>query len=215
MCEIKSKALRNLGYIKRVLGNNTPMFTKRLLYVTLVRSIVMYCSQLWSPYKKCDLIYIEQIQRQATRCICNYIDITYSERLERCNLLPLCYVREIQDLLFFYNLINSRLNVRIENYFTIDNSVRRGRSIHKNLFIVHKRYNTEKCYSYYTNRILKMWLSLPEIIQNINPPPRITSKPLLFKKALTDYYKNKTVQIYDVKNTCTWITTCRCIQCRH
>ena len=62
---------------------------KDFMYVAMVRSVISYYTFLWAPYTKKDLISIEQIQRHATRYICKYTDLTYVDRLNVCNLLPL------------------------------------------------------------------------------------------------------------------------------
>ena len=70
------------------------------------------------------------------------------------------------------------------------------------------------CFAFYNNRILKVQEKLPEYIKRINPPPNIKSKPISFILNLKKYYKDKTVNIFDVKNICTWTNSCRCVNCR-
>ena len=182
----------------------------------MVRSILLYCSQLWSPYnRKKEMIMLEQVQRQATRYIVNYIDISYVDRLLMCNLLPLCFVREIFDISLFFNLIHNRLDVDLDRYFIMRIHPPRTRRDDENRTnMIHRILRTESAISFYTNRILYIWNSLPDIIRLINPPPRLSQKPFAFKKMLTDFYKEQTVQIFDVHNQCTWTIKCRCSNCR-
>lgn len=210
---IRCKAMRNLGYIKRLLGQSAPVEAKRLLYMTHVRSVLQYGSQLWSPYKKSEIMYLESVQRQATKFMVNYeIGVSYVERLQRTNLLPLSYLREIHDLVLFYNLYNQRLNVNLDRYFLIHIGHRRGRR-GQNKGILPRLYKTEKSKSFYTSRVLAVWSSLPDNIKNTVPPLNATAKPLAFKRQLYKLYFSNLVR-FDVGNVCTWVSVCQCSNCR-
>uniref|UniRef100_A0A1X7TDQ4 Reverse transcriptase domain-containing protein n=1 Tax=Amphimedon queenslandica TaxID=400682 RepID=A0A1X7TDQ4_AMPQE len=98
---ISSKAYSQLSLVKRCFRN---AFTsvKKLIYISLVRSKITYCSQLWRPMLIKDILCIERIQRRATKYITNdYNKSTYKERLLSLNLLPLMYLYELNDVLFF------------------------------------------------------------------------------------------------------------------
>jgi hypothetical protein len=211
---IRSKAMRNLGYIKRILGYQAPFEAKKLLYLTHVRSLIQYGSQLWSPFKKSEMSYLEAIQRHATKFICGYTDETYSDRLIRTNLLPLAYIREIHDLLLFCNIINGRLNVSIDQYFIINPYLRRGRSNADGINIVPKLFRSNARKNFYTSRILPMWNKVPDHIKCIAPPANRRSKWLSLKKALYKRYFQLTMLNFDVNNICTWTTVCACHNCR-
>ena len=73
----------------------------RNYFITWVRSHLEYASVVWSPYTKRNIVKLEQIQRIATRLIIGQ-DFSEHERLEKLNLLPLQYHREVNDLLFFF-----------------------------------------------------------------------------------------------------------------
>ena len=63
---ITSKAYKYLGLLRRVFSSCYSIRAKKNLYVTLVRSQLTYCSQLWNPYLIKDTVILEKIQRQAT-----------------------------------------------------------------------------------------------------------------------------------------------------
>ena len=85
-----------LGFIRRSLSSRSDQFlpTFRSLYVTLVRSHLEYASEIWSP-KSVTLIKLEGVQRHATRLLVP--NLTFNERLQQLNLLPLVYQREVKD----------------------------------------------------------------------------------------------------------------------
>ena len=105
------------------LGYNTPMNAKRLLYLTHVRSVLQYCTQVWSLYSKKDIVYVESVQRQATLFMTNYWELSFVDRLMETNLLPLLYMREIMDVLLFYNIIQRRIGVDIDRYYLVMTSM--------------------------------------------------------------------------------------------
>ena len=64
---LNNKCNRTMGMIKRAVGFNAPANVTTSLYRTLVRSILEYCSGVWSPSTVSDTKAIESIQRAATR----------------------------------------------------------------------------------------------------------------------------------------------------
>ena len=70
------------------------------LYLTLVRSQLMYCTPIWHSYLQKDIQNIERIQRRATKFILNDYDSNYKTRLVTLKLLPLMYLLELQDIIF-------------------------------------------------------------------------------------------------------------------
>ena len=63
-----------------------------MLYISLVRSKLIYSSQLWNPYLIKDIVMLERIQRCATKFILNDYTSSYKSRLLKLNILPLMYV---------------------------------------------------------------------------------------------------------------------------
>ena len=92
---------------------------KRCLYISLVRSHLMYCSQIWRPHLIHDIILIEKIQHRATKYILNDYSSCYRTRLIKLSLLPLMYIFELNDIIFFnfyikkvlYSLSDNKLYV--------------------------------------------------------------------------------------------------------
>ena len=70
------------------------------LYLTLVRSQLMYCTPIWCPYLQKDIQNIERIQHRATKFILKDYDSNYKIRLLTLKLLPLMYPFELQDISF-------------------------------------------------------------------------------------------------------------------
>ena len=112
-----NKANKMLGFIRCSLSSRSDQFlsTFRSLYVALVRSYLEYASEIWSPKSVTLIKLIEGVQRRATRLLLP--NLTYNERLQQLNLLPLVYQREVKDITTFYKLNCGYYNYSVERYF--------------------------------------------------------------------------------------------------
>jgi len=78
---------------------------KKQLYIASVRSQLLYCSKLWRPKLIKDITMLERVQRRATKYILNDYTSTYKSRLQQLQMLPLMYIYEFNDLMFFISII--------------------------------------------------------------------------------------------------------------
>ena len=77
-----------------------------MLYKTLVRPILEYCSSVWYPMFKKDSEALEKVQRRATKVLRNLRDLSYPERLFRLKLPSLVYRRRRSDLIQVYRVLH-------------------------------------------------------------------------------------------------------------
>ena len=103
---IITKAYNALGLLRRTFKTNN-IQVKKQLYISLVRSQLLYCSQLWRPQLIKDIQKLERIQRRASKYILNNYDLSYKQHLEQLHLLPLMYTYELNDLMFFIKSLKS------------------------------------------------------------------------------------------------------------
>ena len=66
---ILAKGYEILGLLKCSFSTNITVQSKKLLYVSLVRSQLLFCSVLWKPYLLKDVKKLEKLQRRATKYI--------------------------------------------------------------------------------------------------------------------------------------------------
>ena len=98
---ISAKAYKQLGLIRRTFSSSVSIRAKKLLYLSLVRSQLTYCCQIWRPHLIKDITFLERIQRRATKFILNDFSADYKTRLISLSLLPLMFLYELFDVLFF------------------------------------------------------------------------------------------------------------------
>ena len=103
-----------------------------ILYISLVRSQLGYCSQVWRPQFVQDIMSLETVQRRSTKYILQDYSSNYKQRLVSLKLLPLMYWYELQDMLFIIKCIKTPLdNFDIHKYISFVTSSTRSASHHK------------------------------------------------------------------------------------
>ena len=110
---ITAKAYKILGLLRRCFKIDA-IDAKRKLYISLVRSHLLYCSPIWRPHKIKDILLLEHVQRRATKYILNDYTSSYKSRLTKLNLLPLMCIYELHDLIFYiksYKYPSSYFNI--------------------------------------------------------------------------------------------------------
>ena len=115
---VTAKANKMRGVLKRTCPLLTRTKIRRSLYLSLVKSKLCFGSEIWSPSNVSVKIKVEGIQRRATRWILRSRagEIPYKERLKTLDILPLCYIREIKDLAFFYKALYGYVDLDISSY---------------------------------------------------------------------------------------------------
>lgn len=123
---IVKKAYKSLGFIKRTCSQFSSIKLIKILYCSLVRSILEYSSQVWNPRYQTYIDRIEMIQRKFLKylqykCKCN--DANYEARCVRQHMLPLHVRRRIADLTFLCKIgqnevdspqLLSCINIRVQ-----------------------------------------------------------------------------------------------------
>ena len=99
---IKSSQETGLAY-RRTFCSTNSIWAKKSLYLSLVRSQLIYCSQIWRPSLLKDIITLETIQRRATKFILGDYTSSYESRLTKLPLLPLMMALELHNITFFIN----------------------------------------------------------------------------------------------------------------
>ena len=106
LSKIVSKAYKILGLLRRTFCSSNDITTKKRLYIilSLVRSQLMYGSQIWRPLLVKDMKPIESLQRRAAKynIILNDFTSSYRSRLIQLKLLPISMQLELNDICFFY-----------------------------------------------------------------------------------------------------------------
>ena len=75
-----------------------------ILYKSLVRPHLEYANVTWGPSYIGDVQMIEKVQRRATKCILELVDLEYDNCLMALNLSSLSYRKHHAEMLMAYNI---------------------------------------------------------------------------------------------------------------
>jgi len=157
---ILGKAYKFLGIIRRSFTTNS-VPVKKKLYISLIRSQLLYFSQVWHPFLIKDISLLECAQRRATKYILNDYHSSYKSRLLSLNLLPLMYIYEINDIMFFIMSYKSPSDhFKIRDYINFSNPNTRSGASFK---MTHIRSSSNSPHNSYFCRLQHLWNSLLQI----------------------------------------------------
>ena len=131
------------------------------LYKALVRPRLEYCVQVWRPHLKKDIELLEGVQRRATRMIEGFKNLTYSERVDICNLTTLETRRLRGDLIELFKIVKGFegtgiSNLNMQSYKTSE------RGYMYKLCKIRFWTDTEKFN--FANRVVDEWNVLPSAV---------------------------------------------------
>ena len=201
---ISSKAYKKLGLLRRTFCATNSISTKKRLYISLVRSQLLYGSQIWRPVLIKDINLIESIQRHATKYILNDYTSDYKARLTKLHLLPLSMLFELHDICFFIKSLKSDANssFNIVNFVSFNTNQTRSGS-HMKLVQPLSKHSRDK--QFYFNRLPSLWNSLPAI--------DLTLSYKLIKHRLKVTLWNHFLANFNPESTCSFHYSCPCSKC--
>lgn len=115
-----AKAHQRSSLILRCFKCRDPLILCRA-FVTYVRPILEYCSQVWSPSYLTDIFKIERVQRRFTRRLKYNGKLSYGQRLNKINLETLELRRLKFDLIMVYKILHGLIDVN-KTIFEFSNS---------------------------------------------------------------------------------------------
>ena len=140
--KIIKKANSTMGFLRRNL-KNCPPESRKMAYISLVRSSLEYGSIIWDPYLLQDTDKLERVQRQAARFITGDYrsreEGSVTKMLEILDLQSLENRRSASKLVFFYKVVEGLvLAVSPEEFLK---SVKQKRIIKTKKFRDYKSFN--------------------------------------------------------------------------
>ena len=129
------------------------------LYPVLVRPLLEYCVQVWSPYKQKYIDLIEGVQKRATKLVPGLRKKTYDQRLKDLGLTKLVERRFRGDMIETFKILNKNVDVKTETFFPMrsergDPELVRGKKIFK------KRSRKQQRRNFFSQRVVNPWNKL-------------------------------------------------------
>ena len=166
-----------------IIGKNPRIMLQ--LYKTLVRPHLEYCVQLWNPRPRSGnwgiINKIEDVQRQFTRQIDGFGELTYRERLNRLNLTTLIERRARGDLIETFKILSG-----ISNYGREMFRVSRGRN--NLLYPTGKRSSHQQ--NFFNARVIQYWNTLPSHVKTADTVESFKIRLESYKTSYTNKYLN-------------------------
>ena len=190
---IVAKSSQKLGLIKRNCSITRCRLSRKVLYLSLVRSLYEHCSPIWRPTNVTQVNKFVRIQKRAVKwiyneCYCRYSVSEYFSKLKALNILPIDYKFLLNDLVMFHKIFYNLSVVQLPFFLvTNDNGTntnmtyfqRQTRNFNdkdklKLKCTISPRVNAFKCSFFYRAHL--EWNSLPLDIRSIDKPATFKSK---------------------------------------
>ena len=184
---------------------HTTLNLKRSLYLTLVRSNLSYCSQVWHRQLIKDIKSLEQVRMRVTWYIISDQTIDYKSRLASLATLPFKYFYKLQDLLFLIKFLldpNDDTNIRSFLRFSSSSCSSRFGKLSYNLC------HTSIYGHFYLNVIVRLYHMVPKGMINLS---------LLYNtiKICNFFFWKHFTSHYHSDNPCSFHTVCPFPSCCH
>ena len=200
-----SRAYKILGLLRRVFNNVFSIAAKKRLYISLVRSQLMYCSVVWCPHLIKDITALEKIQRRASKYILSDFSSDYKSRLTSLNMLPLMMQLELYDiLLFIKSLKYPSESFNILDFVSCSGSSRSA--THLKLQLSPANHPTNRIRHFYFSRLPRLWNYLPTI--------NLEKSVMSIKSDITAFFWSRFQQTFDPSIPYTYHhAVCPCARC--
>ena len=150
-----------------------------------------------------DIALLERVQRRVTKFILSDYTSNYKDRLIQLGMLPLMYIYELADIMFFIKSIKHPTDkFNILNYVSFHTGPA-TRSVGTKLN--HMTATTNSIINSYFYRLPRLWNSLP-IIDLTRPP---TETKLKLKRYLWNHF----LTYFDSNTLCSFHYLCPCTHC--
>ena len=188
-----------------LLFSYVPVKVKKFLYLSLVRSQLTYCSQVWRPCLIKDCTSLEHIQCQATKFVLNDFSSDYCDSLITLNLLPLLYLYKLLDLVFFIKCFKfPDTSFPVLDFVSFSNTNTRSSTISK---LVHQSWPSSNSQHSFFCCLVRLWNSLPPLELSLSYPS--IKLPVFLKKAFWSHF----IIYFDPSVPCTYHIICPCSKC--
>jgi hypothetical protein len=129
-------------------------------FVVYVRPLLEYCSNVWSPYRLCDIRKIESVQRLFTKRLRGLKSMPYPARLECLGAETLEKRRIKFDLTMYFKILYGIVDLNSESLF----QVRDMRTRNNGLTLYKAKFNCNLERYIFRNRCINIWNMLPQTV---------------------------------------------------
>ena len=133
-----SRANQRFGLLKRTCHFINSAAKRRILYLSMVRSIFEHCPVVWRPSSESSVNKLENIQKRAIKWInqdSGYVSyssnkLLYFTHCRQLNILPVQYRFDFHDLKLFHLIVHKLSSITLPSYLHFFNGSSRLRFTH-------------------------------------------------------------------------------------
>ena len=131
---IISKFHKKMGLLRRTCHFVKNPNRRRVLYITLVRSLFEHCPIVWRPSSTTIMQKLENLQKHALKWILNdfenYTNVLYILKCKFLKIVPIESRFDYHDLTFFQSIFYGHSPVKLPQYLSLFDGTTRLRSTH-------------------------------------------------------------------------------------
>ena len=118
ICTVIIKAQQRVGVFFRGFASRSVDIVRKT-FITYIRPILEYNTNVWNPTQKYLIDQLENVQRRFTKRVTSLKNFSYLERLSILGLEPLELRRLRCDLIQYYKIFNNLTSLNHADYFTV------------------------------------------------------------------------------------------------
>ena len=131
------RANQRFGLLKRTCHFHQSIEKRRVLYLTMVRSLFEHCSIIWRPSSDTAVNRLESLQMRAIKWILKDFSVSYSSNkllyfahFKQLNILPIQLRFDYHDLKFLHLVVHNFSYIKLPSYLRLFDGSSRLRSTH-------------------------------------------------------------------------------------
>ena len=181
--------------------------TRKNAYVCYVVPIVSYGAALWKPSKG-DLTLLECVQRKAMAWIFKTSNsvLSYKEKFQKINILPLSLYQELHVVLLFAKMLSGKFDIDWQSHVTLAEVGIRRAQVTRNFIC--KQMGLQKSDSDFWYRACH----LANLFNDYFKYDILLDRE--HKSKLLELYNRFFISRYNESDPCTWRLLCGCNNCR-
>ena len=150
------------------------------MYVSYVRPLLEFSSQVWSPHLLSNIDKIKSVQRHFTKSFPGLKDLSYPERLSALNLQSLEVRRLRSDCVLLQKMRLGYVDISFDSLFTPQSFIASRRDLRSGENVLHipASHLNLRTFSYPV-RTARLWNSLPVSVTSNNPSIAVFKNCLL------------------------------------
>ena len=165
-CISRSASLCAYQILRSFSTKNVWILLKAFTSMCYVQPKLEYCTCVWNPYLKKDILLLESVQKKFSRDICVRCNIPFASYLDRLYILGIKFLeyRRVEfDLILMYKFCYHLSDLQFDDYFVFRDTGYRYNLRHHSLSVqTLQQCKHNQCQHFFFNHIINIWNRLPD-----------------------------------------------------